>query len=447
MDIEKIWEDVLASLKLNLPNIGFNIHIKPAVPVNMNNSVFTVSVPSTINKNIIEHRYVNFIESSLQKVTGSKLVLKVIVVDEEDENENNQKPQKADDRPVIEPIDTYGVNPKYTFSNFIVGSSNEFAYAAAHKAAEMPGLIYNPLFIYGHSGLGKTHLMHAIGNKIREIYDYEKIVYVSSERFTNEFIRAVREKTTEKFRNNYRDADVLLVDDIQFIEEKEATQEEFFHTFNELFNLNKQIVLTSDRKPSDLTKLTDRLKTRFGQGPIIDISMPDYETRIAILQSKALEHNREIPSEVLEYVAENIRSSIRELEGALLTVISMSEIKGREINKKFAEEIINSMLPNEEKIKITPQMIVQKVALYYNVTENDIMGTSRAKEFVVPRQISMYLCYKILHLKDGEIGKEFGKDRTTVTHNIDKIKAAVNANESINEDISCIFKDLKSLNG
>lgn len=442
MDITKIWEDVLESLKVNVSSVGFNIHIKPALPVSISNSSFTISVPSSINKNIIEHRYIGYIESSIQKVTGSKLALKVIVADKASDIQKNVQIEETEPVKKVEELDDGGLNPKYTFSNFVVASSNEFAYAAAQKVAEDPGRIYNPLFIYGNSGLGKTHLMHAIGNKIKSLNHNAKIVYVSSERFTNDFIDAVRTNKTTDFRNQYRAVDVLMVDDIQFIEEKEATQEEFFHTFNELFNNNKQIVLTSDRKPSDLTRITDRLKTRFGQGPTVDISMPKYEARIAILQSKVMEHNIEIPLEALEYIAENICSSIRELEGALLNIISMSEIKKCQITKEFAEEILETVIPNNQRIKVTPQLIMQKVAIYYKVTENDILGTSRVKEFIIPRQVSMYLCNKLLSMKDGEIGKEFGKDRTTAKNNIKKIKEAVDAHTSIEGDINYIIKDL-----
>lgn len=441
MDITEIWAKTLENVKNNINSpVGYNVHIKVSAPVSLIDSVFTVSAPTSINKNMIEFRYKNLIESSLEKITGQKLSLRVVVGSEEDEEK-----KQADKTSIIHEITDCGVNPKYTFDNFVVGSSNVVACAAAEKAAESPGQIYNPLFIYGNSGLGKTHLMHAIGNKIRELYDNVNILYVSGERFTNEFITAVRENTTEKFRKKYRAPDVLLVDDVQFMEHKEATQEEFFHTFNELFNYNKQIVLTSDRKPGDLKTLTDRLRTRFGQGLTIDISLPNYETRVAILQKKAQAHNIIIPDTILGYIADNIKTSIRELEGALLNVISMSEIKQREITREFVEETLQSVIPDEGVSKIHPGAIIKKVSVYYNISESDITGKIKTKEIAVPRQVAMYLCRKLLGMNDTSISREFSKDRTTVKHNIEKIEDEIVTDENLNSAIKYIMKDLESM--
>ena len=337
-------------------------------------------------------------------------------------------------------ISSDGLNSKYTFENFVQGSSNLYAYTAAEQVANHPGESNNPLFIYGNSGLGKTHLMQAIGNKIKANNPNAKIIYVSSENFMNEFITSIREKTGDKFRNKYRAADALLVDDVQFLKNKEATQDEFFHTFNELFNSKKQIVLTSDRLPNELKTLEDRLRTRFGQGLTIDVSVPNFETRVAILQQKALEHNKEIDEDALLYVAEHIRSSVRELEGALLKIISMSEFKKCKITKDFAEEVLKKLIPKSETV--TPQNIIKKVSTFYNISESDITGKVKTKEIVVPRQISMYLCRKILNMNDTNIGKEFGKDRTTVGHNIEKIEESIDTNSTIKSDVNYILKDL-----
>ena len=339
----------------------------------------------------------------------------------------------------------YSVNPKYTFDNFVVGSSNSVAYEAAKRSAEYPGQLDNPLFIYGNSGLGKTHLMHAIGNKIKEKYADANIICVPCERFTNEFIVAIREKTTDKFRSKYRSADVLLVDDVQFLEHKEAVQEEFFHTFNELFSLGKQIVLTSDRRPGELKTLTTRMITRFGQGFTIDISLPNYETRIAILQNKALEHHTNINEDILGYIADHIRSSIRELEGALLNVISMSEIKQCDITMDFVKNTLETVISSDDSSKISPKTIIQKVSVYYNISENDITGKIKTKEIAVPRQVAMYLCRKLLGMNDTIISKEFSKDRTTVKHNIEKIESEINTNETLNSDVTYITRDLESM--
>lgn len=441
MDITEIWDKTLASVKSNISStVGYNVHIKSSKPVSLVNSIFTISVPTSINKNLIEFRYRNLIESSLEKVTGTKLSLEITVGDEAAVKENNEEKTS-----IPHEISDYGVNPKYTFDNFVVGASNEFASAAAKKAAEAPGQIYNPLFIYGNSGLGKTHLMQAIGNKIKELFTDVNILYVSGEKFTNEFITAVRENTTDKFRSKYRALDVLLVDDVQFLERKEATQEEFFHTFNELFNYNKQIVLTSDRKPSDLSTLTDRLRTRFGQGLTIDISVPNYETRVAILQKKAQAHNVNIDESIFEYIADNIRSSIRELEGALLNVISMSEIKECDITMDFVKKTLEPVIAGDEAVKITPKKIIQKVSFYYNIGESDLTGKIKTKEIAIPRQVAMYLCRKLLSMNDTSIAKEFSKDRTTAKHNIEKIEADINTNDKLNADINYIIKDIESM--
>ncbi|MCI8521473.1 MAG: chromosomal replication initiator protein DnaA [Clostridia bacterium] len=443
MDIAEIWKNTVENVKNNISStVGYNVHIKISKPVSLSNSVFTISVPTSINKNMIEFRYKNFIESSLEKITGEKLSLKVIVGDTAEPVLDNTV---SEENVYSNELNDYGVNPKYTFENFVVGSSNEYANAAAKKTAESPGHIYNPLFIYGNSGLGKTHLMQAIGNRIKEKNPSANVIYVPCEKFTNEFIVSIREFTTDKFRDKYRNADVLLVDDVQFLEKKEAVQEEFFHTFNELFNYNKQIVLTSDRKPSDLTILNSRLRTRFGQGIIIDISIPNFETRVAILQKKAQAHNIKIDNSILEYIATNIRSSIRELEGALLNVISMSEIKECEITMDFVKKELEAVISGKDKNTITPQKIIKKVSVYYNISENDILGNVKTSEIAFPRQISMYLCCKMLSMNYTAIGKEFNKERTTVKHNVEKIEKDILTDDKLNEDINYITKDLESM--
>ncbi|MGN0108089.1 MAG: chromosomal replication initiator protein DnaA [Hominilimicola sp.] len=444
MDITEIWDKTLVSVKNSINStVGYNVHIKVSKPVSLINSIFTISVPTSINKNMIEFRYKNFIESSLEKVTGQKLSLEIIV----GEDVIEEKPKNEQTNTIFnnKEMSLYSVNPKYTFDNFVVGSSNSVAYEAAKRSAEYPGQLDNPLFIYGNSGLGKTHLMHAIGNRIKEKYSDANIICVPCERFTNEFIVAIREKTTDKFRSKYRSADVLLVDDVQFLEHKEAVQEEFFHTFNELFSLGKQIVLTSDRRPVELKTLTTRMITRFGQGFTIDISLPNYETRIAILQNKALDHNIKIDEDILGYIADHIRSSIRELEGALLNVISMSEIKHCDITMDFVKQTLESVISSDDSAKISPKSIIQKVSVYYNISENDITGKIKTKDIAVPRQVAMYLCRKLLSMNDTTISREFSKDRTTVKHNIEKIESEINTNETLNSDVTYITRDLESM--
>ncbi len=440
MNITEIWDKTLEIVKKNIAAVSYKIHMQVTSPVSYSESSFIISVPSSINKNIIDHLHKELIESSLETVTGKKIALEVIVGEyKEEQAEENEEPEINKQFKVEE----YGVNPKYTFENFVIGPSNELARAAAFNAAKNPGHIYNPLFIYGNSGLGKTHLVHAIGNKIKENNPNAKIVYVSGEKFTVDFINAIEKGTTEQFRKRYRAADVLLIDDIQFLQNKEATQEEFFHTFNELFNYGKQIVLTSDRKPNEIKTLSDRLKTRFGGGIIIDVSLPNYETRVAILKKKLQSFNLEIDNEVIEYIAINIRTSIRELEGALLKTISMSQIKRTPITKEFAEEMLISILPKDRKL--TPAMIINKTALYFNISDADIMSKIKTKEIAIPRQVAMYLCRSILNMNDTNIAREFNKDRSTVSHNIEKIENELTSNETLSSAIDNITKDIKSM--
>lgn len=438
-DIIKIWDEVFDIVKNNSSSaVGLNVHMKDAVPVSIDNTTFTISVPMSINRNMIRFRYKKHIESAIEQVTAQKLSLNIII-----KGENNNNTQENN----IQPVDKANrINPQYTFENFVVGSSNEYATAAAISTTEKPGYIYNPLFLYGNSGLGKTHLMYAIGNRIHENNPSANIIYVTSEFFTNEFITAVREAKGEEFRKKYRSADVFLVDDVQFLENKEATQEEFFHTFNDLYSMNKQIVLTSDRKPGDLITLEERLRTRFSQGLIIDITIPNYETRVAILQKKAALHNKNIDVEVLGYVAEKIKSNIRELEGILLKMISIAEISHKPIDKSLVDYVLKSFLPKDGIVKITPDKIMDRVSVFYSITKEDLTGKVRTSNVAVPRQVAMYLCHKLTDMNFTMIGKSFGnKDRTTVMHNVKKIECDLNTNDTLKSDINYIIKDLQSL--
>ena len=454
MNIADIWQQIYDMLLQQTPGsnvVGFNVHMKGAVPVSMDENKFTVSVPMEINKNMIAFRYKESIEAALERITGIKLEL-VILLDSELEIENQQTQNSGitfTPQSFIEEAQRYNsINPKFTFENFVVGSSNEYAYNAAYTCARNPGY-YNPLFIYGNSGLGKTHLMHAIGNRTLDLNNGAKVMYVTSEDFTNEFIKSIGDKTTDKFRKKYREVDVLLVDDIQFIETKDATQEEFFHTFNSLTNLNKQIVLTSDRKPTELLTLEERLRTRFSGGYTIDISLPNFETRVAILQKKAAQHNVKIDDSVLNYIAKKIKSNVRELEGILIKMISIAQISNIEYDISLADDVIRAFLPHGGNIKITPELIIKKVSTFYNLTKNEIIGQSRVKNISFPRQIAMYLCAELADMNFSMIGKSFGnKDRTTVMHNVRKIKSILDSNsdDKLNNDIRKIIKDLKNDN-
>lgn len=437
--------DILKSSADN--TVGFNVHMKDAVPISMDDISFTISVPMEISKNMITFRYKNSIESALERVSGKKLTLKIILDSDINMNTPEADTQTIKFVEIIPETNTIPntVNPKFTFENFVVGASNEYAYNAALGATQNPGY-YNPLFLYGNSGLGKTHLMHAIGNKILDLNRDARVMYVTSEDFTNEFIRSIREKTTDDFRKKYREVDVLLVDDVQFIETKDATQEEFFHTFNSLHNLNKQIVLTSDRRPTELLTLEERLRTRFSGGLTIDITVPNYETRIAILQKKAALHRENIDDEVLAYVADKIKSSVRELEGILMKMISMAQLSKRPYDKSLADYVIKSFLPQDGIIKITPEKIMDKVCTFYNISHSDIIGQSRTKNIAMPRQIAMYLCAKLTDMNFVMIGRAFGnKDRTTVMHNVNKIEKDITKDAALEADINGIINDLQNI--
>lgn len=446
MDLIAVWQKALEYIEeYTEGSIGFKVYIKPAVPLSNDNRIFTISVPISISKNMIELRYRDYIEAALERATGKVLTLKVII----SESPVPTDPEDFIQRRMNEPekiVDLSAVNPNYTFDNFVVGSSNEYAASMAMETAQNPGYKNNPFFIYGRSGLGKTHLMYAIGNKIKELNPDFNILYVTTESFMNEFVDSIKNQTTMDFKKKYRSVDVLLVDDIQFLSNRESTQEEFFHTFNALYALNKQIVITSDRKPAALLTLEERLRTRFSQGLTTDIAVPNYETRLAILRKKAEFHNAFISEEVLSYIADRIKSNIRELEGALLKIISMSQIKHTEVTIDFAEETIKSILPDEKIIKITPDKIIDKVSSFYNVSRKDILSDSKVKTYTFPRQVAMYICHNYTNLKYAQIGTEFGgKDRTTVMHNIKKIESEISKNSNLKSDIDYIINDLETI--
>lgn len=445
MNVEEIWDYSLSYIRSDSGSIvGYNTYIKEAKPLDFKNGVLRISVSTTLIKNMIELRYRESIEKSIAKITGKPARLEILVgkVTLEDEEEKIEKPEN-----ITAPLNNNsGLNPRYTFDNFVVGSSNEHATAVAMSVAKYPGQGNNPLFLYGNSGLGKTHLMHAIGNEIIKNSPKTSVLYVTSERFTNDMISSLRDKKMDAFRRRYRDIDVLLVDDVQFIEGKEGSQEEFFHTFNELYLNNKQIVLTSDRKPRDLIVLEERLRNRFEWGLSIDIITPNYETRMAILKKKAESRNIVIEEDVLSYIAERIDSNIRELEGALSKIISYAGISHKEIDIDTADYILRSILPDEDLVKITPDKIMENVASYYSINVTDITGKSKQKRFALPRQIAMYLCKSLTDLNFTMLARIFGnRDRTTVMYAVDKIALAAKEEPNLKRDIENITKNINSI--
>lgn len=451
MNEKEIWDKALVGIECDISSkIGFNTYIATAVPYSCKNGIFRLCVNNALCRNMIKARYIDIIERHISAVAGDNISLEIIIEKEIDTEvpADNKNEENITDVPVSTNINNANsntsLNPRFTFESFVVGPAQKVAYAAAQNVAKQPGLNFNPMFLYGRSGLGKTHLMHAIGNEILRLHPEKKVLYVTSEKFTNDLINSISEKNTEAFRQKYRDVDALLIDDIQFIEKKATVQEEFFHTFNELYSKNKQIVIISDRKPKDLVVLDERLRNRFGGGYTIDIMMPDFETRVAILQNKAKSQNSNISNDVLQYIAQHINTNIRELEGALCKLTAYAGISGQKIDIPLAEYVLSDIFP--ENIKITTEKIIEKVTTYYNITVEEIKGKVKTKNIAFPRQVAMYLCKNLTDLNYAMIGIDFGnKDRTTVMHNVDKITEQLKSDQKLKADIEFIKNDLQSL--
>ena len=452
--IEKIkenWDKILLTLKEEheISNISYSTWLEPLKPHSFKDNTVTIIVPEQTFLQYVNKKY-----GFLLKVTISEFLEKECEVDfkvkeQIVETEEPSAPQLIKNNKVsVSPdvIQSANLNPKYTFDTFVVGSNNKFAHAASLAVAESPGEIYNPLFLYGGVGLGKTHLMHSIAHFILQKNPSSRILYVTSEEFTNEVIEAIRNSNNTamtKFREKYRNIDVLLIDDVQFIIGKESTQEEFFHTFNTLHGANKQIILSSDRPPKDMDILEDRIRSRFEWGLLADIQSPDYETRIAILRKKQELDGYSVSDDVIEYIASNIKSNIRELEGALNKIIAYANLEKREINIDLAEQVLRDIIsPNEKKV-ITPEFIIDTVADHFDITPSDIVGSKRSSKIVFPRQIAMYLCREMLDAPLTGIGKMMGdRDHTTVMHGIEKIEKEMSAKDSVRNTVDILKKKI-----
>ncbi len=448
---KEYWEQALNILESQLSNLTFKTWIKDLVPINMTNNTFILKAQFGFAKDVIENKYLYNIENALSFVNGSKPIsVKIVLNDEDFQMEIQPSANKEDKADFTSKNNNLrmenGLMPRYTFENFIVGKNNQMAHAAAVAVSQNPGSSYNPLFLYGGVGLGKTHLMHAIGNEVYKNNPGSKILYVSCETFTNELITAIRDKNnngTEKFRQKYREIDLLLIDDIQFISDKTGTQEEFFFTFNDLWQKGKQIVITSDRHPSDIQKLTDRLMSRLAGGMTIDISSPDLETRVAILQEKAENQGIKIDNDVLKYIAEAVKSNIREMEGALTTVIAYSKLTNQS-NDVIPLDL--AMIALKDKIgsskpEITVEYIQSVVSGYYNFTPEDLCSKKKTKDLALARQIAMYISRKLLNETLVNIGKKFGgKDHSTVMHAIELVGKKMEESEDFEVTITDIEK-------
>ena len=442
--IDELWQKILDEMKSKISKPSYETWLSQTTVKGLVDRQLTVLVPNEFIKNWLDQRYREVIDTLLYEISGFELSVKFEIEDEQVEILSNQNKEEK----IIKDDQDYGqmLNPKYTFDTFVVGAANRFAHAAALAVAEAPAKSYNPLFIYGGVGLGKTHLMHAIGHYVKEYHPHLKVIYLSSEKFTNEFINAIMDNKAESFRNKYRNVDVLLVDDIQFLAGKESTQEEFFHTFNTLHEENKQIIISSDRPPKEIPTLEDRLRSRFEWGLITDISPPDLETRTAILSKKAkAEGLQDIPHEVLLYIANQIDTNIRELEGALIRVIAYSSLINQDIDTKLAAEALKDIIPSNRPRKITIRLIQDFVAEKYNVTVDEFLSKKRTKTIAFPRQIAMYLCRELTDMSLPKIGQEFGgRDHTTVIHAHKKITDMVEEDSQFKTEIDSLIEELKS---
>lgn len=444
-EIRERWEEIKETIKMEyeLSDISYSTWVKPLNFYNVENDVVIILIPSDQAPSLsyISRKYGNFFQVSISEMFNHEYSVSFIL--EKDVN----KPGEADEE--LKKIyninsETAKLNPKYKFDTFVVGSNNKFAHSASLAVAESPGEAYNPLYLYGGAGLGKTHLMHSIGHFILEQNPSMKVLYVNSEEFTNEVINSIRSGNAAEMTNlreKYRTVDVLLLDDVQFIIGKESTQEEFFHTFNALHTAGKQIILSSDKPPKEMATLEERFRSRFEWGLIADIKAPDYETRMAILKKNAETYYGEVDEEILKYIATNVKSNIRELEGALKKVIASYKLNtGAELNLELAEDALKDIIyPNAQK-EITPKLIIHVVCEHYNVSPDDIISKKRNSEFVQPRQVIMYLCRELIGTSLQSIGKELGKkDHTTVIHGVNKIKEELdNGNEELRNRIEII---------
>ena len=427
----EIWASVITLLEQELTATAVSTWFGDAKAIDLNEDQLVISVPAQFKKDIIIKRYLPQLKKVLYDLFAANIDVVVLT---EDELVKYQKSDKRNENVLIG-------NEQFTFDHFVVGSCNQFAYNAALCVAEKPASSYNPLFIYGESGQGKTHLLYAIYHAIhRDHPDYD-IIFVKGDQFSNELQEAIRTKTTDLFRQKYRDKDLLLVDDIQFIAGKESTQEEFFNTFNNLYEAGHQIVLTSDRPPSDMSRLETRLQTRFEWGLMADIQPPDYETRCAIIKNKAIMlglHN--LPNDIIEYIARNITGNVRALEGGLKKLMAYRDLMGQDINSENASRAIQTLINAKDEYLPSPEIIIEETAKYYSLDPKDILGQSRVKTVVLPRQISIYLVKEILGLSLPETGKVFKRDHTTIIHSLKKIEELVKKDRETLE----IIRDIKS---
>lgn len=447
--LKEKWEEILYLVKVEheLSEISFKTWLKPLQVHDVSDHTVTILVPSEqMGIDYITKKYMFPIKVAIAEMTGKEYEIEFILPEQAKQYETKKIFSTVNHAENSSSAERANLNPKYTFDTFVVGNNNKFAHAAALAVAESPGKMYNPLFIHGGAGLGKTHLMHSIAHFILNENPSKKVLYVTSETFTNELIDSIRNGNNtamSKFREKYRNVDVLLIDDIQFIIGKEATQEEFFHTFNDLHGNKKQIIISSDKPPKDIETLEARLRSRFEWGLIADITSPDFETRMAILHKKEENDGYNIDNEVIKYIAMNIKSNIRELEGALNKLVALSNLENREITILLAEEALQDIISPDEKKEITPGLIISIVAEHFHITEDDIRSNKRNNEIVYPRQVAMYLCSNMTSVGLKKIGAEMGnRDHSTVLHGSKKIAAEIKTSDTVRNTIEILKKKI-----
>jgi chromosomal replication initiator protein len=447
-EIEELWNKILETIKEELSPQAYNSWFSQTKVVKFGENELIISAPGDFCKDWLEKHYTAFIKDILKRTLGSddNLKIKFRTADQKFSTPAHSTPRSKKKTKKAEPFSKDNklvLTPKYTFDSFVVGDGNRFAHAACLAVAQSPSKSYNPLFVYGGVGLGKTHLIQAIGRYITQQNVKIKVLYISSEKFTNEMIDSIRDDRTVAFRDKYRSVDVLLIDDIQFLAGKERTQEEFFHTFNTLYDSNKQIVITSDRPPKDIPTLENRLISRFEWGLTTDIQPPDFETRIAILRKKAQAENLSVPTEVIDFIAEKIPSNIRQLEGALTKLVAFSTFTKKELSVSLAQDILKDIIPLENK-KISIDQIQKVVTDYYTIKVNSLLSKKRTKDIVLARQVAIYLSRELTDLSLTSIGEAFGRrDHTTIIHSYTKIKNKIKKDKGFKGIINNLTLDIR----
>lgn len=444
--IQESWRQVLSAIKAKISKPSFDTWLNSTKAIVFDESKLIVSAPTKFAQEWLENRYINLIKSTVFECFNLHVSVIITVGEETPMSETGTESKSS--FPIMQDNSfVVTLNRKYTFDTFVVGTGNRFAHAAALAVAETPGKAYNPLFLYGGVGLGKTHLMHAIGHYVLEHNPNANVLYLTSEKFTNEFINAIMNNRGEAFRNKYRNIDVLLIDDIQFIAGKEQTQEEFFHTFNALQEECKAIIISSDRKPKEIPTLEERLRSRFEWGLITDIQPPDLETRIAILFKKAKAENLDIPNDAMVYIANNINTNVRELEGALIRVVAFSSLTNQDISVHLAAEALKDIIPSELPRVVTIQKIQQYVAEFYGLRVEDFKERKRTKAVALPRQVAMYLSRELTDFSLLKIGEAFGgRDHTTIIHAHDKIMKAISQDSELIRIINVLTEKIENQN-